>query len=203
MSPRFARLLSWILHPSVMPTVFIALFFYYNPITTGMLSFKVKLLVYLTVVFFTFFMPGLTVLAMIRGGYAESLYLRTAEERRIPFLMTSIYYLAAFYVLREIHLPNVFNLVMLGAAMSVLIACLINYYWKISIHMIGIGGVSGAILGLSMYLGRDLALPFTISIFIAGLLGTARLVRHSHSPAQLYAGYMVGFASEFVLLSFA
>ena len=144
MNANLARTLSWLLHPSLMPTFFIALFFYYSPLVAFILPVAYKIMVFSIVFFFTFLMPGITVYTMQKTGQVESLLLRTAAERRLPFWITTFYYFAAYYVMKEVRLPALFSLTMLGAAISVGFAAIINHFWKISIHMIGIGGMTKA-----------------------------------------------------------
>lgn len=202
MNAALARTLSWLLHPSLMPSIFMALFFHYSPLTAYILPVPYKVMVFGIVFFFTFLMPGLTVFAMQKTGQVESLLLRTTEERRLPFWMTTMYYFAAYYVMHEVRLPAMFSLTMLGAAISVGLAALINHFWKISIHMIGIGGVCGALLGLGRFIEADVTLPFVVFILLSGLLAGARLERKAHDTSQLLAGYLVGFFSIFLILVF-
>jgi hypothetical protein len=171
-------------------------------LVTAFLPFAYKCLVFGIVVFFTFLMPGFTVYLFTKSGQAQSIMLPSAEERRLPFLMTTVYYFLAYYLLREVRLPAIFSLSMLGAAISVGLATWINYYWKISIHMIGIGGVCGALFGLGRFIDQDVTLPFVFFILLSGLLAGARLERKAHDEPQLLAGFLLGFFSIFLVLVF-
>lgn len=183
-----------------MPTFFVALYFHYSPLASSLLPLTYKIMVFAIVFFFTFLMPGLTVFMMTKTGQVHSLLLRTAQERRLPFLMTTLYYFMAYYLMREVRVPSLFSMTMLGAAISVGIAAGVTFFWKISIHMIGIGGVCGALLGLCRYLDADLTYPLVAFIVLSGLLASARLERKAHTPAQLLVGFLVGVLSIFVLL---
>ena len=200
MKTGIARTLSWIFHPSVLPTLFIIIFFPHGPFSGPGHVPNANLIVYLFIFLFTFLFPVATVILLNLWNMVGSLYLKTAEERRLPFLATAIFYILAYYLMKKNHLPELFNLVMLGASLSVLLACFVNYQWKISIHMIGLGGISGALLGLGNHLGSDLFFPFVITILLSGLIGTARLSLSSHTPAQIYAGFSLGFACQFLVL---
>ena len=203
MNANLARTLSWLLHPSLMPTFFIALFFHYSPLVAFILPVAYQIMVFCIVFFFTFLMPGITVYTMQKTGQVESLLLRTAAERRLPFWITTFYYFAAYYVMKEVRLPALFSLTMLGAAISVGLAAIINHFWKISIHMIGIGGVCGALLGMGRFIDADVTYPFVFFVLLSGLLAGARLERNAHDTPQLLAGYLVGFFSIFAVLVFA
>lgn len=75
------------------------------------------------------------------------------------------------------------------------IALVISYSWRISLHTIGIGGV----IGLLCYL--QICQPFASAValsllppilVVAGLIGSARLQLNAHTPLQVYVGYLVG-----------
>ena len=92
-------------------------------------------------------------------------------------------------------------MLLLGAAASVVLAILINLKWKVSIHMIGIGGIVGMFFGMSTFLLIDLRMPILIALVVAGIIGTARLSMGAHRPSQLYLGFLVGFCCEYFVLS--
>ena len=59
--------------------------------------------------------------------------------------------------------------------------------------MIGIGGLVGLILALSMKLIIDLQIILIILFIVSGLLGTIRLFLNEHKPIQIYSGFVLGF----------
>ena len=80
----------------------------------------------------------------------------------------------------------------MGAAFSVTAAFVINLKWKISIHMLGMGGIVGTIIGLILRYQID-AVPLVISLVIlSGLVGYSRLRLDAHTPLQVYAGFVLG-----------
>ncbi len=81
---------------------------------------------------------------------------------------------------------------MLATIIAISIALAITFFWKISMHMIGIGGLTGAILALSLRFGIDAWMIFTVVLLISGLLGSSRLFLNAHTPAQVHTGYLLG-----------
>jgi membrane-associated phospholipid phosphatase len=77
---------------------------------------------------------------------------------------------------------------------------LITYYWKISMHMTGIGGLCGAFLLLGIVWPVDLRLILAGLFFIAGIVGSSRLVLQVHTPAQVAAGFIAGLLPQLSLL---
>ena len=129
----------------------------------------------------------------------SSLSMETKEERRIPFLITSIFYFLTFYLLRQVHISSLVYLLFLGATLTLLVTMLINLKWKISAHMVGIGGVIGALTGISLRLYTDYRLLLIALLLVAGMVGTSRMLMKAHNPAQIYAGFLVGVLSQITL----
>lgn len=197
----FFKVISWILHPLLMPTYAVALVFLLSPYLNYSIPNKLQQLIYLLIALSTLILPVLSSFALLRLGYINSLEMETTAERRLPFMLTAICYFGAYYLLKQLPLPKIFYLIMLGAMLSVVIALMINYKWKISIHMIGIGGITGALFGMSQILLINLLPIVMIAVLLAGLLGSSRIALQAHSPAQVYTGYVAGFACTFFIIS--
>ena len=123
------------------------------------------------------------------------------EERILPFITNLVLLLFASYMIYKLNLPRVFYLLTLGAAAALGVTIVINLKTKISIHMVGIGALIGTFFGLSSFLLVDLRLSIILFLIVAGLLGTARISLGSHSPLQIYSGFLVGFICEYLMLS--
>ena len=88
---------------------------------------------------------------------------------------------------------------MLGATILAILALLITFYRKISLHMMGTGGLSGLILGLAINLSMNMLGFILLAIFISGITGFARLKLESHKPSEIYSGFLVGALVMFLL----
>jgi hypothetical protein len=202
MSRSFAQFLSVLLHPVLMPTY--ALWFmlhqstYFNYTTTPV----EKIALFAIVILNTLLFPIAISYFLLLRGWIKSFEMEDREERLIPFIINATLLFMAYYLMRRLMLPRVYSLVILGAAVAVVIAIIINLKWKISIHMIGIGGIIGLFFALSTFLYIDFRIPILICTLLAGLLGTARLTLGAHSLMQVYAGFAVGFLCELLLLQF-
>jgi membrane-associated phospholipid phosphatase len=73
-------------------------------------------------------------------------------------------------------------------------AFIITSKWKISAHMIGIGGITGLIAYLIYYLHVNLEIYLIVIVLVSGLTGTARLILNAHHPSEIYSGFLMGFA---------
>mgnify|MGYP003402554317 FL=1 len=68
--------------------------------------------------------------------------------------------------------------------------------------MVGIGGVLGAICGLTTLHGLNTFFVIAGLILVAGILGTMRLLITDHTPAQIYAGTALGVACTYASVIF-
>lgn len=200
MNRHFARLLSILLHPVLMPTYALLVIFQLKTYLAFTTQPQVKIGLYIVIVFNTLIMPVLISYLLLTRGFIRSFEMQRRQERIIPFFSNLVLMMVAYYMLRQIVVPKIFYLLLLGAGGTIVLAIIINLKWKISIHMIGIGGVVGMLCGMSTFMFANLRFPILISILVAGLLGTARLSLNAHRPAEIYTGFLVGFFCEYLLL---
>jgi len=183
-----------------MPTYgFLFIFFTQNYIST-FIPLNAKLLIIGITFIFTFILPAINTLILLKLGRINSFEMETSRERVLPYLSTFMYYLALFYLFYSAQFSPIFIILILGAALSVLMTLIINFKWKVSAHAVGIGGIIGAAMGISLRLMIDLQLIILLALMIGGLIGFARLRLNAHTPAQVYAGYLTGFLTQFILM---
>ncbi|MFO7721693.1 MAG: hypothetical protein R6V49_00575, partial [Bacteroidales bacterium] len=160
-----------------------------------------RLLLALLVFIATFLIPSVMVWMMKSTGFVSSFQMPQRRERTLPFLLTAILYYVAYQYFGRYNLPAEYSLLLLGATAMILVAMFINLKWKISIHMMGIGGAIGVLHGMAVYFPHSFLVPVAVGFALAGLLGTARLTSGSHRPAEVYVGFLVGYFLFLVLFS--
>jgi len=215
-----AQVLSFVFHPLLIVTYMLVLLLLVNPYLFGVNSIgdKDSKLLVLRVFLSTFFIPAFA-LAMLRfTGMVKSLEMRSRQERIGPYIITGIFYIWMFRnFLGSSQVPTAFTCFLLGASIGLFIAFFINIFSKISAHAVGMGGLLGMVVITMLLFSYDtFTLNSTIvgmvevsmnwvlifTILIAGLVGSSRLLLQAHEPMDLYGGYLVGFASQFIALRF-
>jgi hypothetical protein len=157
-----------------------------------------KRVVYLIVFLSTCVLPLSLIPLYLLLGIIKSVYMETQKERLFPMLISGLFYLLGYFFLTRIpFVPSFIQGFMLATIMVIAVAVAITMFWKISIHMIGIGGLTGALFALSLRFGLDIWLVFSLVVLIAGMLGTARLHLKAHTPLQVHAGYLLGCLGVF------
>ena len=197
----FARIISYLFHPLLITTYGVVLLINIDSQLYLFIPFKLKIILCLLTLTFTFIFPVFNSWLLVKTKFISSIHMHQKEERNISYMITLVFYIAVYYLLREIQVFPVFKVLLLGASVSLALAYIINFYWKISAHMVGIGGLCGLLLALSERM--DVTLVFPLVLFIAGVVGFSRLVLNAHTEAQVYVGFLLGFIATFSLFLIA
>ena len=148
----------------------------------------------------TVFCPFLIIFFMFRVKIVSSLSMEKQEERILPLLLVGVFYYLTYYLLKGISLSVLFSYFMLAATLLIIICLFVNFFVKISLHMAGIGGVTGFWLGISIRQGTLHEIFLSILFLLCGLLGYARLKDGNHSPKEVYTGLFLGAGILFFLM---
>ena len=184
------KIVSILFHPVFVPTitVFLVVKIYSNMI---ILENQAGIILIGTCVF-SLILPLLSVFILLLTKKIDSLEMPKKEERFLPILFASIWMILGFYFMKEIFsYAPIMKSIYLGAIYVMLISLLITKKWKISLHMLAIGGATGVFIMLEFLFGQNLML-LLITILISGILGYSRLSLKAHSLNQIYAGFIVG-----------
>jgi membrane-associated phospholipid phosphatase len=200
MEKKFAKLISIILHPLLSP--FYALLFFYNIpfLLFNRFNTSIKILIAAYIFFMTFFVPAMLILMLKKNKAIKSLQMESRQERMLPLAIMSIIYYITYYFLKNLEIINIYCLFLLGITLITLLTLIINFYSKISLHMIGIGGLSGTYLGLLLTFPGTNIIFFYLIIIISGIVAYSRIVLTNHTVRQLFYGYLLGFSMIFVLI---
>jgi hypothetical protein len=193
MQKRFSKIISILFHPLLIPSYFFLIVYSLKSYVSISIPVQAKVLIFSLVFITTFIFPLLLILIMKRRGVINSLQMGLKEERVYPLVVTIIFYSLAYYTLRKVQISEVYHIFLMGSTILVVFSLLINFISKISIHMVGIGGLAGALTGISIRVNLDIVVLISIFLFIAGIIGYSRLNLSAHKPIQVYTGFLFGF----------
>lgn len=196
-----ALFISILLHPMLMATYGCLLLFFgiKNTVYDFMTPFETKWRITLIVFLFSFLFPSLNIFILYKLKRLPSITLSNQKDRTFPYIMTAIFYFGLFYLLMDISIWNSIKVFIIGAGLAILITAFINLKFKISAHMVGIGGLLGILISLSYLIKYDMTVFYIIVIVLAGLVGFARLYLNEHKPNQLYLGFFLGLFVQLAL----
>ncbi len=147
----------------------------------------------------TFLLPFFVALLLRSKGQIDSLEMRSRNERKLPLLITAFIYTALFFMIAGMAGFYKIRTFILATTIVLILAGFITNYFKISIHMLGIGGVVGLVAFMSTYSLFNLTPLLIGSIVFSGLVGMARLQLKAHTPIQVYTGFGFGFVVVFLV----
>jgi hypothetical protein len=197
---QFSKTVSYLFHPLFMPTLGSILVLNIGGYISFTVPLQLKYLVYGIVFLNTFIFPTLATYYLMKKGFVRDFEMANARERRIPMLLTAVFYFFTYYILKNASLPPVLFLLILGATLSVLLTLIITLAWKISTHMVGMGGITGAIIALSLKFGVDMQIMIISMLLLSGIVGYARITLQAHTHNQVYWGFVLGIGSMMLLL---
>lgn len=191
MEKKLATLISYLAHPLLIPMLGVLLISksgtYAAEIDQNLIQF-----IYLSVFILTFMLPLGLIPLFYYSGLVKNIQFTERRERLTPLYITLVLYLSAYYVMRKIPMSQIYQSFLFAASLSILLILIICYFWKISAHMVGWGGLTGLILSLSFKYNIDLFMLLIAGILCSGCIGYARLRLDAHSPSQVYCGFLLG-----------
>ncbi len=197
----FANVISILFHPLLMVTygMILVLVFTYM----GIYPPSTKLAMLGGAFVCTAVIPGLFILLLKLSGSVSDLEVTNRKERMLPFLIMIFSVLIYIFFIRRLQVPFWMIGILIGVVVSLFLSLLVNFYWKISVHGIGIGGLIGGVMGIAHLHMMNASWFFIVLILIAGLLATSRMILNKHTPMQMYAGICLGFICTFVASIFS
>jgi hypothetical protein len=196
---KVAVAISYLFHPMFMPLAGMA-FMLWAGSYLSLVPFEAKRAILLILALGTIFLP-LTVLPFMYYQQLITHYtIPKRSERLLPLFLTTAFYLFSYFTLRHLGVPAVLNRYIFAATICVFFASVIHLKWKISLHTMGLGGVTGLISYFGHVYGINI-FPYLIPVIIvSGLVGSARLVLEEHSQNEVYSGFLLAFVITFAIM---
>ncbi len=183
-------MLSRIFNPFYVPTIGFLLLFLFTYLR--MLPFPFQVITLVAVNSFTVLLPmlGIYIYQKINGWSLR--HLGHKEKRAVPYIMTILAYGACLFLMYRLGIPRYLSGIILATLMAIIICAVINIWWKISIHMAGIGEFVGGLVSFSLVFFYNPVVWLSVTILLSGALGTSRMVLRQHTLSQVLVGFVVG-----------
>tara|TARA_B100001758_G_scaffold247879_1_gene268057 strand:+ start:42972 stop:43574 length:603 start_codon:yes stop_codon:yes gene_type:complete len=192
---RLSKIISVVLHPIFMPFITLKLTLFLIPEIQFIIAPYLNFIT-LSVIISTIIVPLILILFFIQMGWVKSLEMDNYQERSTPLIYCSLsmfigyQFVDSFLVFAPIIKAEFF-----GAIIIISIAALISRFWKISLHMLAIGGLTGALISLH-FLYEGITYFVIIAIITSGVLGISRINENAHNYSQVYTGFLIGLSIE-------
>ena len=203
MSQKIAKFISVLFHPLIMPTYGVLLLFNFVDAYFVYTINETARTFILSIIFLnTFLLPVGLILYLLRTKRITDIQVSNREERWLPIILTTLFYVTTYYLLDEFGMNRIVMLMLGAGILSIIAAFFINLVWKISMHMVGLGGLAGVFYGMAQMLNVPVVLLLLALILTGGIVGYARLVLKQHTLNQLLVGAVLGFVVSYLVLEF-
>lgn len=189
-----ALFFSVVFQPLLMPALVFGLLLFAVPQATSIPdAFKNR--VFFLIVLSTLLIPMVTIVGLRLSGTVKSLHMPEKRDRKIPFIITTLYFVtSAWFLYQKTELDPVLWQGMALISLSVILLTAISFFWKISAHMIGLGGLLGVVLVLgTKFPTFEVLYPLLGVLVLCGIVASSRLFLQAHRPSEIYAGLILGF----------
>ncbi len=201
MTKKTAKFISSVFSPLLAPSysIFIALWvsiLSYLPMGT-------RMIILLTIFGITCIIPLIIVVLLHKMKFIADYELDNRNERYYPYLATTACYMFATLYIFNINAPLWLTAFMAGGTLACVVALIITYWWKISAHTAGMGGLTALLFaihsnGLEAF---NIFWLICLAIILSGLVGTVRVYQRHHTFLQVLAGFFNGYLCVHILIN--
>ncbi|MCB9014081.1 MAG: hypothetical protein H6539_08590 [Bacteroidales bacterium] len=190
MRKNIALFFSILFHPVLMPIAGMAILLFTGSYVS-LIPIAARKMIMLLFASGTLLLP-LIMIPVIRLRSDRDFMIQKQIERTLPLAMTFVFYLLTYTLFLKVPVYGFMHDYMLGIVVSVLLALIANLRFKISLHMIGMGGLTAFLLIIALERKIFLFYWLMAAILASGIVGTSRLYLKTHTPAEIYFGFFLG-----------
>jgi membrane-associated phospholipid phosphatase len=188
---RVYQIISVILHPIVVPTIGVILYFILVPNNyASNTKFTLLSLVFVT----TYLIPLLILIVFKRLKLIKTFNADSIQERKLPVaMMIVLFYLLANTITNTTGMNDIGLLFYAtSAALTITYICF-AFSLKTSLHLLSLGISSSFFLILGWIYAHSFLTVVILNILLAGAVANARIYLKAHSPSEVYLGFLFGF----------
>jgi len=197
----FAQAVSVAFNPLVIPTLGTVIIFRSGNIFSLWPSSVVVWIVFI-VSLGTLWLPLVILQLLKHMQYISNMRLDSMKERIFPYTLILITFVSTYLMIQRLNIPSIVTNIVLSSCLAIGVNILFLFYWKISSHAMGVGGLLALVWVLLWRWHSDNVMLMPIAIIIAGLVSWARLWLEAHTEKQVYVGLALGFLITFSVLMF-
>lgn len=189
-----ALIISVVFQPLLMPTLVFGMVLYAVPESSSIPeAFKDR--IFFLIVLSTLLIPMITIIGLRLTGKVKSLHMPDVGDRKIPFLITSAYFLmTTWFLYQKTEMDPILWQGMAVICVAVILLTAITFFWKMSAHMTGLGGLLAVVFVLgSEFPTFKVLYPLLATLVLCGFVASSRLLLHAHKPIEIYTGWLAGF----------
>lgn len=165
-----------------------------------MLPLNYKLMILGIVYVFTVAFPLLGIAAYRRLSGLRRHQMTRSELRFVPYSITIVSYTCCLVLMENLHIPHFMISILVGALAIEVVCVIMNYWFRISTHAAAAGAMNGALLAFSIIFNFNPMWWLCLTILIAGMVGSSRIILRQHSLMEVGYGTLIGFLCGFIFI---
>ena len=196
----FLRSAAYIFHPLLIPLIGVRLYFGLTPrfIEPQIINAKTYAIIIITIL-----IPLISYFLLKNLSLVKSINLKEVQERKFPLMIQTLLFLIIIkMVFSSYQSPEMyyFFVGVLFTTISALVLVLFNF--KVSLHQMGVAGVTMFLIALSIHFNKNYLLEIGIFFLINGWVASSRLDTKSHTILELLTGFFIGVIPQIVMLNY-
>ena len=197
---RFYKTISVILHPIVVPTICILIYFMLVATSFD----KDQKLGLLGLIFVsTYIIPLIILILFKKLKLIKTFNAESIKERKLPIaMMIVLFYLLGnnFFKIEEM---EVIGLIFYATSLGLTFIYFFSAFnLKVSIHLLSLGISTSFFIVLGFIESQNFSIFVIVNILLAGILGNARVHLKAHSQREVYLGFIFGILSPLIIYFF-
>lgn len=195
-----AHIVSMVFNPFWIPLLAFVLLFSFTYLRIMPLQFKVFVLS--LVASFTILAPSLFIYIYKRMNGWQLQDLSQRKRRFIPYLLTSMSYMACLLTMYKLYFPHYFSGIITATLLCMILCMVFNLKWKVSTHTASCGLLISGLLSYSMLFYFNPLWWLSGFILLSGITGTARMILGQQTFLEVVAGFVIGMFCGFMGILF-
>ena len=196
----FFQVISYIFHPLFVPLAGTCAYFIVTPkySPTSLQSANILPISILTII-----IPIIAFFILKNIGLVSSIFMPAIKERKYPLYIHIILLLMVVYkVIPNDYTPELhyYFIGLIAAAITTVV--LLFFRFKVSMHLMGMGGLFMFLVSLSIHFEINITLAISLLTLAIGLVTTSRIYLKAHSVPELTVGFLIGLLSQLLLIQF-
>jgi hypothetical protein len=193
---KFYKIISFIFHPLLFSFIGTFLFLFLSP---KHFIKKQEYIILIVIFVSTYILPVLLLMLLKKMEFINDYHLRTIEERKFPVLFFTVLSFLIGRMLLNIQIVNLLAFSFFGLTLALSATYLFFLFnIKSSLHTLGMGGIVGFVIVMSLEYQLNFNLLIAILFIISGVVAVSRIKLNAHQNKEVYIGFLIGILSQLI-----
>ena len=137
--------------------------------------------------------------------WTNKLSMKNLSERKrrlVPYVLTLMSHITCLLTMYNMHFPHYFSSIIVASSLCMAICMLLNFRWRISIHLAGCGMFVGGLVSYGFLFYFNPVWWLCGFILLSGIQGTVRISCHQHTLLEVILGFVAGMFCSIIGILF-